>query len=224
MNLVKVIEPLLSTWGYKQDAGDWDIQLPAAFVCSSSKEQKKAYCTAITITLDAFSSLIKAYKISILSMSNSGCKGNTVIFEHQHTEDYEDYIARVFKAIDNYSNEIYEIEIKFDLHAYIYTKENYDKPILSWVRYVEKSIAIGEFNISISTEDDEPYIGFRIEHTLFYPSSLQNNNEDNTELFELNQPLLEKALKNWEKKFNSEIEADGLTGVYKYGYLPQDQW
>lgn len=224
MNVVKVIEPLLSTWGYKQDAGDWDIQLPAAFICSSSKEQKKAYCKAITITLDAFFSLIRVYKISILSILDSGTKGNTIVLKCQHTEDYDEYIKRVFKAINNHPEEIYEIEIKFDLYAYIYTKENSDKPIRSWVRYVEQSIAIGEFNIDISTEDDEPYIGFYIEHTLFYPSSRQNNNEDNTELFELNQPLLEKALKNWEKKFNSEIEADGLTGVYKYGYLPQDQW
>lgn len=223
MNVAKVIEPLLSTWGYKQYAGDWDIQLPSEFICCSYKEQKKAYCKAITITLDAFSSLIRAYKISILSLANSESKGNTIIFEHQHTEYYEEYIKRVFKAINDCPNEIYEIEIKFDLYVFIYTEENPNKPIRSWIRYIEKSIEIGEFNIDISTKDNEPYVQFYIEHTLFYPLSYQNN-EDNTELFELNQPLLEEALKNWEQKFDAEIEADGLTGVYKYGYLPQDQW
>ena len=69
----------------------------------------------------------------------------------------------------------------------------------------------------------ENYVYFDISHMLFYPDSW-NYQEDNTELANLNQPLLEEALRKWEKKFDAEIEADGLPGIYKYGYLPQDQW
>ena len=58
---------------------------------------------------------------------------------------------------------------------------------------------------------------------LFYPESW-NHHEDNTELSNLNQPLLEEALRNWEQKFDAEIDPDGLNGIYKYGYLPEDQW
>ncbi len=82
---------------------------------------------------------------------------------------------------------------------------------------------MGKFSIDIQIRENEPSMRFILNHTLFYPFSYQNN-EDNTELFELNQPLLEKAFRSWEKKFDSEIEADGLPGVYKYGFLPEDQW
>jgi len=41
----------------------------------------------------------------------------------------------------------------------------------------------------------------------------------NNELYSLNQPLLEQALRNWEKSFDVEIEPEGLPGIYKYGFL-----
>lgn len=61
-----------------------------------------------------------------------------------------------------------------------------------------------------------------MEHTLFCPYSYSG--EDNRELYALNQPLLKEALRNWEKEFDVEIEVDGLPGIYKYRYLPEDQW
>ena len=60
-----------------------------------------------------------------------------------------------------------------------------------------------------------------MDHTLFYPFS-GGGSVDNTELFELNKPLLEKALRKWEQNIGIEIEPDpdGLPGIYKYGFLP----
>ena len=77
--------------------------------------------------------------------------------------------------------------------------------------------------MELSIEDEAAGILFSMNHTLFYSFSYQGG-VDNTELFELNQPLLEKALRNWEQKFNSSIDVEGLPGIYKYGFLPDDRW
>ena len=47
--------------------------------------------------------------------------------------------------------------------------------------------------------------------------------KNNTELFNLNRSLLKEALRSWEQKFDAEIEADGLPGIYKYGFLLDDK-
>ena len=73
--------------------------------------------------------------------------------------------------------------------------------------------------INLSVEDEEAGILFCMNHTLFYPFSYPTG-EDNKELFEINRPLLEEALKNWEQKFDAEIKAEGLPGIYQYGFLP----
>ena len=85
-------------------------------------------------------------------------------------------------------------------------------------------LEMGEFEIFLDhPRYKENYVYFDISHMLFYPDSW-NYKEDNTELANLNQPLLEEALRNWEQKFDAEIDPDGLNGIYKYGYLPEDQW
>ncbi|MEL6461354.1 MAG: hypothetical protein AAFQ91_24505 [Cyanobacteria bacterium J06621_15] len=218
-----ITTPLLNTWDYKQDAGDWDIQLASEFICCSKEQQKASYIKAVKMTLKTFSDFARAYQISIISVPDLKSQLDRVLIEWQPEEEYKQYIERTFVKIRNYPDKIYEIEIKVDLNVFIYTKESPYQPIREWVRCFDKSLDMGEFSIDIPIKDEAPSMRFYLEHTLFYPFSYQNN-EDNTELFELNQPLLEKAFKSWENKFNSEIEAGGLTGVYKYGFLPREQW
>ena len=220
----KVInKPLLNTWDYKQDAGDWDIQLGSEFICNSEEQQKKSYIKAVKMTLDTFYNFARAYQISIISVPNSSSKLGRISVQWQQEEEYKKYIERTLIRINNYPDKIYEVEIKVDLNVFIYTEKNPKELIQAWVRHFDESLEMGEFSIDIQTEENDPSVRFFIEHTLFYPFSYQNN-EDNTKLFKLNQPLLEEALKNWEQKFDAEIEADGLTGVYKYGYLSPDRW
>lgn len=218
-----ITKPLLNTWDYKKYAGDWDIQLTSEFISSSKEQQKASYIKAIEMALDTFSNFARAYEISIISVPDSKSQLGRVLIEWQLEEEYKKYIERTSEKIKDYPDKIYEIEIKVDLNVFVYTEEHADKPTRSWVRCLDKSLEMGEISIDIPIENDDPSMRFCLAHTLFYPFSYQNN-EDNTELFDLNQPLLEKAFKNWEQKFDSEIEADGLPGVYRYGYLPQDQW
>ena len=212
-----ITKPLLNTWDYKQDAGDWDILFLAEFICTSIEQQKESYIKAIRMTLDVFYDFARAYDVLITSESD------LISIKWEEEENYEKYIERTLEKIRYYTDEIYEVEIKVDLNVFVYTEENPNKPVRAWVRYFDESIEMGKFSIDIQILENEPAMAFILNHTLFYPFSYQDN-EDNTELFELNQPLLEKAFKNWEQKFNSEIEADGLPGIYKYGFLPKDQW
>lgn len=94
------------------------------------------------------------------------------------------------------------------------TKESLDKAVRSWVN------DLGHLTICGGKKYGEPYLYLEMEHTLFCPSS--DSGEDNRELYALNQPLLEKALKSWENKLKAEIKPEGLPGIYKYGFLPED--
>jgi hypothetical protein len=214
-----IIKPLLNTWGYKKYAGYWDLLFPSEFICSSIEQQKESYVRAVKMTLDIFYDFARAYEILIISKSES----DLILLEWQPEEEYEKYTERALKKIKDYSDEIYNIEIKVELNVFVYTEKYPKKPIRAWVRCFDTSIEMGKFSIDISTKESEPSMCFMVNHTLFYPFSYQGN-ENNNELFELNQTLLEEAFKSWEEKFNSEIEADGLPGIYKYGFLPEDEW
>ena len=145
-------------------------------------------------------------------------------FEWQQNEPYDNFIENVSKAIREYAADISAIFINVDLFVYVYTEESPNKPVRAWVRRFGSSVEMGQFEICLDhSRNKEHYIYFDISHMLFYPDSW-NYQEDNTELASLNQPLLEEALKKWEQKFDAEIDPDGLNGIYKYGYLPEDQW
>ncbi len=99
-----------------------------------------------------------------------------------------------------------------------------NKPVRVWVREFGNYVDIGKFEIFLDHQRyEENYVYFDISHMLFYPESW-NHHEDNTELSNLNQLLLEEVLRNWEQKLGAEIDPDGLNGIYRYGYLPEDQW
>jgi hypothetical protein len=214
------IDPLLTTWGW-EDAGDWYIYLPSELIHDSREKQKEAYLNAMKLTLDAFSSLVRAYRISCHSMPFIQPKEKSLWLDWQINENYEHYIERVFKAIKDYPSQIYEIEILVELNVFVYTEQSPDRPVRSWVRYFGESLKMGNFTINIS--DDYPCICFCMKHTLFYPFP-DYGNLNNEELFYLNQPLLEEALRKWEQNFGVETEPDGLPGIYQYGFLPEEEW
>lgn len=218
------IEPLYDTWGYKSQAGNWSIVLPGNFSKASVRERNSWYADTMVSTVNAFTPLARVYQVSFGSIPSQKTKVEGKIFERNLDEPYDNYLKKAFKAIQEYSVDIYALTLQVDLFVYVYTKESPNKPIRTWVREFGDSIEMGEFEISLDhPRYKENYVYFDISHMLFYPESW-NHHEDNTELSNLNQPLLEEALRNWEQKFDAEIDPDGLNGIYKYGYLPEDQW
>lgn len=128
---------------------------------------------------------------------------------------YEEYIEKVLNAIREYPHSIEELEMDVDLFVYVRTEESPNQPTRAWVRH------LGELVIWGGREYGRPYLFLSMGNTLFYPFSYFPI-EDNSELCCLNQPLLENALRKWEQHFGEISELEGLPGIYKYGFLPDE--
>ena len=217
--------PLCDTWDYKDNAGYWDLELKFDYSKKSVLEHNHWYASTLKDTIESLSSLTRAYEIYFNPITSAKDQYEGVALRWQQNQSYEEYLENIFGAIRKYPADVNSVNVCFDFFVYVRTEKSFPKPVRAWIREFRESIELNRMMIDLSLEDREPGILFTMDHTLFYPFSYNaDNNDDNTELFKLNRPLLEEALKNWEQKFNTEIEANGLPGVYKYGYLPQDQW
>lgn len=218
------VKPLYDTWGAKSEAGNWSIILPHDFSKALVEERNAWYANTLLLTIDAFVSLARINLIYFGSIGDPKSRLEGKSFEWQPNEAYDDFLKKVSKEIREYPADISAIFINVDLFVYVYTEESPNKPVRAWVRRFGSSIEMGQFEIYLEhPRYKENYVYFDISHMLFYPDSW-NYKEDNTELANLNQPLLEEALRNWEQKLGAEIDPDGLNGIYKYGYLPEDKW
>lgn len=212
---VPPIEPLNDTWGGKKSAGSWSIDPPFDFTNLSIQLVNAWYIDSTIGTIDAFDELARVWKVAFGPSSESDIKG--VVLEWQPGNSYEEYIEHVLKAIREYPAAIEELVMRVDLLVFVRTEESPHQPIPAWVRY------LGEFVIRGGPEYGEPYLYFSVHHTLFYPFSYPLG-ANNSELYSLNQPLLENALRRWEERFGSISEVEGLKGIYEYGFLPEEKW
>lgn len=210
-----VVEPILDTWGGKENAGNWGLDGKFEWEDFSTEKINAWYAESLNKTLDAFSSLVRAWEIVLI---NDGASRGDIggVFELRLHNSYEEYVEEILNKIKKHPFPIYEIKINVDMFVSVRTVTS-SNPNRSWIRN------LGEFYIYVEQEDRETYLYFDMENTLFYPIDYRFD-KNNTELFNLNQPLLEEALKNWEEKFDSSIDIEGLPGIYKYGFLPEDQW
>ncbi len=226
------VEPLLDTWGAKKNGADWCISPAVDLTNSTVKERNTWLAEAMMSTIKAFAPLARAYRIYFdpiekIDKLSQGEPADDVIdgilMQWDFEESYETYLERAFQALKSYPLDIYILYIDIDLFVYVRTQKSLNKPFRTWVRRLSESIVIAKLQISL---DDlmnyEPFLYFAMGHTLIYPY-YDKFDDDNTELFELNRPLLAAALRNWEQAFNFEIETEGFPGIYKYGFLPGNQ-
>lgn len=211
-----LVKPLVNTWNGVQDAADWIIEFSQDFTSLSTSEVNQWYVDSLTKTLDAFSGLIIIWQVYIVPDVESEIKGKVLEWQEEENS-YQNYINTVINDIKICSFPIEHLEMQIDLQVFVNTTESTTEPILSRVRLYDELLIYG------GLDDNMPYLYLSIDNTLFCQSSYPDD-EDNSKLYFLNQPLLEKALRNWEEKFNAEIEPEGLPGIYKYGFLPEDQW
>lgn len=118
------------------------------------------------------------------------------------------------QAVREYPVPLDTLNIEVDLFVYVRTQESPERPIRAWVR-----LPRNEFIILGGPENQQPYLRFETGYTLFRP--LSKDYEDNSELYSLNQPLLENALRRWEQRFGAICEVDGIPGIYEYGFKPE---
>jgi len=211
-----IVKPLYDTWRIKKSVGYWGLDGQLKLQSFSVQEINAWFAESLIKTLDSFSSLSRISKLTLLEDSESGVDTGGIL-KLESNISYKKYIQNSLKSVREHAIPIYEIRIELDMFVFVRTESSPVKPIRSWVK------ELGDIHINIDREDENAGLWLNIENTLFYPFSYKGS-QDNTELFRLNKPLLEEALKNWEQKFDSPIDVEGLPGIYKYGFLPEDQW
>ena len=204
------IKPLHDTWNIRADTGAWSINLSLDFASLSAQDINAWHEKTFVGTIESFSELIRVYEVDIIT-DREGTEGTAL--KWTTNSSYNEYVRKTAKKIKEFNAAIDTLEIQVDLFVFIRTEESPETPVRGWVRH------LGKFAFCSKTFTGKPYIYFEIDHTLFCSSS---SYEDNTELYDLNQPLLEKALRNWEQKVGTINEYDGLEGIYKYGFLPDE--
>lgn len=103
---------------------------------------------------------------------------------------------------------------QLDSHVYVRTPTSADTPVRVWIRSPVRLLFWG------GPANQPPFACLEINHTLFCPISFAAD-LDNSELYALNQPLLEEALRQWEQHLGAQIsEIEGVPGLYQYGFLP----
>jgi hypothetical protein len=215
-----LIEPLFDTWDIKKDAGYWSINLPCNLTLLFSVQERNIwYVNTMKTTLNVFSELARVFSVSFGPIPSANTKVKGMSLEWQPEDTYEQYLEQVFQAIRNYPVDIYLLIIEVDLCVFVRTQTSSDRPIRGWVRHRD----IGNFEISLQFEDRQPYIYFSIQHSLFCPDDYRCP-EDNDELFSLNQPLLENALRQWEEQLAPISDFEGRGTIYKYGFLSEEEW
>ena len=222
-------EPLYDTWTWNQDAGTWSIDYDLDKAFNSASDLNSWFAESTERTLKAFEHLTRAWRVSFGATYEHQDKVDSVLLEWNIEESYSQYLKEVLQKIREFPVPIYEISIDVDELVYVRTKQS-SQPVQSWIRRPHS-----EFTISSEMNNIVSGLWFRICHTLYGPGNKEYSpltgpypepdedfkfDLDDNELQVLNQPLLEKALKQWEECIGHPIsEVDGIPGIYRYGFI-----
>lgn len=127
-------------------------------------------------------------------------------------ESRAELAADAVRALRACPHPVASLHADLDLFAYACTKKSRWKPERVWLRL------FSHLALRLTTnEASQGYLTFG--HGLLLPEGLYH--DDNSELHELNQPLLADALRRWEAVVGPIKEWEGSLGVWRYGYRPR---
>ena len=198
------------TWEMRGDTATWYIILPLNFTFLSYKEINAWYQKTVIDTFNSFTNLARVRKVYFTAEEST----ESVELEWKSETSYEQYYESLLRDIEDFSFTISFLDIYVDFNVFVRTIQSPQQVIRTWVRY------FGKFSFCGGRIHSKPFVYLDIDHTLFCPSDVYGG--DNTELYYLNQPLLETALRSWEQKIGKINEVDGIEGIYEYGFLPDE--
>lgn len=124
-------------------------------------------------------------------------------------ESRAELAADAVHALRGWTGSVVYLHADLDLFAYACTKTSRWKPERVWLRLPSQLVLR-----AYRGEAPGGYLTFA--HSLMLPESLQG--DDNSELHDLNQPLLADALRQWEAVAGPIFEWEGSRAVWRYGY------
>jgi len=210
-----LIQPIPLTWEYPSSAADfWAINAPINLKSASTSEINEWVVETFSKILEAFSHFARAWEVAFQPSPFTNNEGNIVVFKYFIGSPYRDYIAQVLQAMREYEKPIWRVSAEVDLFVYVYTKQEQRTPEQGWVRH------LADFRIDPDVEYESPSLSFGLNHAALFQAFSHNYQASNSrQLHSLNQPLLEKALHQWEQSVGEIAEFSGPLGCYKYGFL-----
>jgi hypothetical protein len=197
------VEPIYDTWGLTKYAGSWMIA-PVRL----DAEGTEWIAAALAATLEAYGPLARPWAAGIVPLPAPDAAPRSLAW--QPGESQSAYRDALLAAIADVGAPVQSLELRIDLLAHARTGDSPHAPVRSWLRLPT------EIELRSPGADDTSYANLTFDHTLFRPESADGI--DNRELYALNAPLLESALRGWEERLGPITEVDGLTGVFHYGY------
>ena len=181
---------LYDTWEIEDGLATWYIVLSLDFTDFSAQEINAWYRKTLIETINSFPNFTGVSKVYFRASPNES--DESIEIEWQSGTSYQKYYESVLNAIEDFPFTISLLEISADFYIFTRTTESPLQPVRGWVRY------LGRFSFCGAKFHSNPFIYLNMNNTLFCPSDIYGG--DNTELYSLNQPLLENALRNWEQK------------------------
>jgi len=192
------VEPIEDTWTSKKYAGCWSVK-PAGFEAPSSEAANRWFAAQLRGSFDGLSHLARPWRVELRTSSGA----DTTI---ERREGEASILDRVEAEIARLTEPLHSIDCALDVSAYVRIAPG-AAPIRAWIRRASELTIWGGPNASAS---------LTLDHTLFCPRS--PDGDDNAEFYALNAPILESALRAWERRIGPIREVEGLEGIGRYGF------
>jgi hypothetical protein len=197
------VKPIFDTWGRKDgDEFAWSSKFRVNFTSASDIEINAWYADAVVKTLSSFSNFARVWDVAF-SLKNLSPDNAVLISIPKWQPDfpYDSYIDQMLAAIRACPKQLISFEMKADIYVYTHTSDSPSYPVRGWIRN------FADFWFSVYPDKNLAAIALSTKATLFCQSFFRY--EDNTELYELNTPLLNEALTQWETHFG-KLDIEGM--------------
>jgi hypothetical protein len=202
------VEPLVDTWDGADDAGSWSI-VPAGDEAAPANAWADA---ALAATARAFDGFARPWSIVFSTVDRDDVAPVALVPEGGERPDT--FVERARAAIRAYAAPVHSVELQLEMLVRVRTPASPLRPVRVWTRLP------ADIELRAPGPGRRPYASLSVSHTLFRPESSFGG--DNRELAALNAPLLASSLRRWEERLGPITDVDGLTGVSRYGFEPED--
>lgn len=202
------LQPLRDTWQWKQDYAKWTTETGRVLLSMPTAEHNAWFSDAIEDIFTGCCGLLRPRLAWVINGSPSACR-----LDWQPGTPVRPFIDQLIQATRSSGTKIEEISVEVDVRAWFRLTQSAGDPVLGWLDENQNDLTVAG-----GSSDEGIYISLRISNTVFAPRSPEY--DDNSELYRLNQPRLECALRALHSRFGGYVRAEGEScWIYDYGFL-----
>jgi hypothetical protein len=189
------------TWVVDSDVAAWILHRP-------SKAARSAWLLQATrFFLTGFAGFARPFRIRINFLSTNQ-QILREAFDWQPGTSAKSFVENAVARAQDCGEALMEVSVDLDLALWAVPRGR-RTPLHVWVRLPTEFVA--------SNPSSGGWAAFHLHHSLLCPASLRG--QQNSELYRLNQPLLEQALARWECMAGAELEYEGrCPQTFRHGF------